>query len=366
MRFTVVAGELSAALRGPADRARSTSVIPILKHIKVTADAADLTLLGHDLDSSTVSVMPAEVAMAGSCAIPAEPLVKLVNGLPKPAHVTFELGDRVVVIKSGRSRYKLPVLDAGDMPGPLTADGGFRATVTSADLEQLFERPRAAINMKHDRLFCRGMFLHDVDGKLASVAADGHTLMRFSTDIEAKGFAGAIVPRQAADEILKRGAGELAISGRIVSITAGGITYASKLIDSIFPPSYARMIPGLDGAKATIDREALLESLGRLTTIGNYIEENLIDIDVGRDEVSISIAGHADGRETIECDATEDLFVCLRVDQFMEAVKAMKGEQVELRITKPNMPVRVSDASEPDAVNVLMPCISKNRQAIAA
>src|SRR6266705_3525762 len=109
MKFTVNAGELSLALRGPCDRAnKSHTPIAILKHIRIEAKDAQLALLGHDLDSSSEARIDAEVTAPGACTLPAEPLARLVNGLPKAALVSFDLDALTCIIKSQRSRYKLP------------------------------------------------------------------------------------------------------------------------------------------------------------------------------------------------------------------------------------------------------------------
>lgn len=366
MKFTVNAGELSAALRGPCDRARTSAVIPILKHVLFSVEGPRLSILGHDLDSSSESFVDVETASPGACAIPAEPIVRIVNGLPKAASVVFEIDGRNVTIRSGRSRYKLPILDAADMPLPLVAENGLRVTVSAGQLEQLFSRQRAAVNLKHNQGFLRGVYLHNEAKKLSSAATTGYVLLRFSSDIDAGDFKGAIIPKSAADEILKMGAGELSISDRIVSIAAKHQIYSSRIIDATFP-DYRRVIPELDGTKIVVDRDALIECVSRLSSIGTFIESDLIDISIGVDELSISMTGTADGAENIECEASESAFICLKGSQLLDALKAMRGESLELYIRNENSAFRIVDRSEPDAINVLMPCASKtNRRAKAA
>lgn len=361
MKCTVNAGDLASALRGPCDRAKPHNVIPILKHIRCEAAGARLSLLGHDLDSSSEASLEADVDTPGACAIPADPLARLVGGLPKGAHIVIEIAGQDAIIKSGRSRYKLPILPAEDMPAPLTSAGGFRIQVTAGDLEQMFVRPRPAMNLKDNRPICHGVYLHNEGGKIVSAATSGFMLMRFATDIDAGEFSGAIIPRTATDEMIKIGAGEITISDRIISISAGNRVYSSKLIEAIFPEYYRRMIL-TDGPKATIYREAAIECLSRLRAIGDFSGSDLIDISVGNDELTISMAGMADGSETIECEGGKGAFVCLRSGQLMEALKTMTGDQVEFLIPSQSQPFRVIDPAEPLAVNVIAPCATKTDQ----
>lgn len=359
MKFAVAAGELAIALRGPCDRARPNQTIPILKHVLLDVNEGSLHILGHDLESSSASELTADIAAAGSCAIPAEPLAKLINGLPKHAHVAFETEKTHVIIKSGRSRYKLPILPAQDMPEALAAGGAFRASVTADDLEQLFQRPRSALNLKDERAMCRGVFIHNDAGKLSSVGTSGYTLLRFSTDIDASEFKGVIVPRSAADEILKIGAGELLISDRIISISTDRLTYSSKLIDATYF-DYRRIIPPLDIPRTAVDRDAMIEALSRLNAMGNFTDSELIDIVIDNGEMSLKMSGSGDGAELIECTAPDNTCVCLRGGQLIDALKAMKGELIELHITNRREMVRIVDSSEPSAVNIMMPCASSS------
>jgi DNA polymerase-3 subunit beta len=366
MKCTVNAGDLSTALRGPCDRTKPHTVIPILQHVRCEAVDDKLVLLGHDLDSSSEATIEAEVAAPGACAIPGAPFARLVAGLPKAASVAIEVIGQDAIIKSGRSRYKLPILPAADMPNALTAEDGFKLSVSSADLEQLLVRPRPTIDVKESRLCFQGFYLHSDEGKVCSVATNGNFLMRFSTGLEAKGFVGAIIPRTAADEIIKIGGGELTISSRIISISSEGRVYSSKIIDSTFPETYRRTIPAAVEGCITVDKDAMLECLTRLRAVGDFSGSDLIDISVGADEISISATGVADGAETIECESAEGKFVCLRAAQFSEALKSMRGEKLDLYIKSEREPLRIVDRSEPSAVNVLMPCGSKTRKAVAA
>jgi DNA polymerase-3 subunit beta len=361
MKCTVNAGDLSNALRGPCDRAKPHAQIPILKSVRAEAKDSRLFLLGHDLDSSSESSVEAEVEAPGACAIPAEPLARLVGGLPKGAHIVIEIVGTDAIIKSGRSRYKLPILPASDMPAPLSAEGGFRVQMSAADLEQAFVRPRPAMNLKDNRSICHGVYLHNEDGKIVSAATSGYMLMRFPTDIDAGEFKGAIIPRTATDEIIKIGAGEVVISDRIISIASGNTVYSSKLIEAIFPESYRRMIL-TEGPRAAIYREAAIECLSRLRAIGDFSGSDLVDLTVGDGELTISMVGMADGSETIECDGGQGAFACLRSGQLLEALKSMTGDRVEFLIPSERQPFRIIDPSEPLVVNVVAPCATKTER----
>lgn len=365
MKFTVNAGEFDSALKSVQGRARVSTTIPILKHILVTASEAKVSALGNDLDSSSFASLDAEVATDGSWAIPAEPLIRVIGGLLKSAHVVVEFDGQPrqqVIVRSGKSRYTIPVMPAADFPPALSASGGVEFAATSDDLHQLLARPRGAINAKEPRAALTGIFLHDEAGKLAGVATDGHTVLRFGASIEAAGFRGVIVPTHAIDEILKIGSGTLSIlPGRTIEIGTENRSYCSKLIDATFPESYRRIIPAAQGAYIEIDREGLLECLSRLDSISSFSDCLTIDASIGAGEISITLTGIADGAETIECDTehADGEFFCLRTRQLLKACQTLRGDRVQIYVGSD--PIRLVDLSEPDAISVEKLCVSKNR-----
>lgn len=367
MKFTVNAGDFDSALRSVQGRARVSTQIPILKSILVTAGEAKVSVLGNDLDSSSFASLDAEVALAGSWAIPADPLIRVVAGLPKAAHIVVEFDGKPrqqVTVKSGRSRYMIPVMPAADFPGALSAKGGVSFDVTAEDLDQLFSRPSGVVDL--GRPYLAGAYLHEEAGRLFSCATNGHSLLRFSTQIEAKGFRGVIVPHSALPEIIKIGAGTVSITESAIEIVNGSRSFCSKLIDGTFP-DYRRVVPELCSNHVIIDRLALLESLARLGSIEGFSECRTIDATFANDEISITITGLADGSEAIECEtAGTEGFFCMQTRNLLEACKTLGGEKIDIFVIDEGSPVRIVDMSEPDAVCIEMPYKSKNRRAQAA
>lgn len=366
MKFTVNAAEFDSALKSVQGRAKGTTSIPILKSVLVSAESGKVSVLGNDLDSSSLASLDAEVALPGSWAIPADPLARVVGGMLRTASVIVEYDEKAhrVTVKAGRSRYTIPVLPAIDFPSALTAEGGVAFTVTAKDLEQLFARPSGVVDLK--RIQLSGAFVHDDAGSLAACATDGVSLRRFATQVAATGFPGVIVPPSAMAEIIKIGGGTMSFTDRTVEIVSGSRSYCSKLIDATFP-EYRRVVPELQSKRVTIDRQALFESLSRLNSIEGYSECSVVDVEFVNDEMTITITGIATGSEVVECETSgTEGFFCLQTRNLLDACKGLKGDRIEISARDELSPIRLFDPSEPSAISVEMPCRSKNRKAQAA
>ncbi|MDB5550828.1 MAG: polymerase subunit beta [Rhizobium sp.] len=367
MKFTVEAGKFGSALKFVQGRAKGVAaVIPILKSVLVTAGHAEVSVMGNGLDSSSLASLEAEVATPGSWAIPADPLARIVGGMLRSSLVTVEYDAKSnqVTVKSGRSRYTIPVMQAADFPDALSAQDGVSFKVAAQDLEQLFGRPAGVVDLT--RVPLSGVYVHDESGVLASCATDGHSLRRFSSDVDAKAFAGAIVPNSALAEIIKTGPGTLSFTGRTVEIVSGTRSYCSKLVDAKFP-DYRRVVPEPHSNCATVDRQAMIESLSRLNSIEGFSECSTIDVTFGSDEINITITGNANGSEVIECEtAGTEGFFCLQTRNLLDACKAFKGDKLGISARDELSAIRIVDPSEPSAIGVEMPCRSKNQRAQAA
>jgi DNA polymerase III subunit beta len=368
MKFTVNAGDFDSALKSVQGRARISTTIPILKHILVTASEAKVSVLGNDLDSSSFASLDAEVALPGSWAIPAEPLVRIAGSFPKAAYIVieFDKAKQQVAVKSGRSRYTIPVMPAVDFPDALSAKGGFTFEVTEADLEQLFSRPAGVTDKKRVQL--SGVYLHADAGKLHSCATNGTSLLRFGSQIDGSGLGdsvspdhhGVIVPCSSLPEMVKIGAGSISVTARTIEIVSGARSYCSKLIDATFP-DYQRVIPALAADHFAVDREALIECLSRIGSLEGYSECGVIDASFGNDEITIVLSGLASGAEVIECDTsgTEGQF-CLQTAHLLNACKTLSGDKIDIFVSDPGSPIRIVDPSEPGAICIEMPCRSRN------
>lgn len=372
MKFTVNAGDFDSALKSVQGRARVSTTIPILKCILVTASDAKVSVLGNDLDSSSFASLDAEVTTPGAWALPAEHLIRAVEGLPKSAHIVVEFDGKArgqqVTVKSGRSRHTIPILPAADFPNALSAKGGYSFDVTSDELDQLFARPIGAVDSKHSITSITGVWLHLESGNLVSTGLDGHSMLQFGTQIAGGEFKGVIVPHYAISEILKIGAGSVSVTDRTIEIDAGSRSYCSKLIDGTFPLSYQKAIPGTDGPHVIIDREALIERLVRLESIGAIYNEKTIDVSVNDGDLVMTLTTSlADGAETVECESedADGKFFCLRTEQLLDACRSLRGEKIKIFVNTESLPIRIFDPSEPDAISFEMLCKSKNRKATA-
>ena len=125
MKLTIERSHALAALAKVTGAVPSRSTIPVLNNIRVTATDASVEFRGTDMDMESVATTTADVLAVGATTIDAGKFREIVNAAAPGSEIMLELtdDDPRMLVKSGRSRFKLPVLSADDYPAMPTYDG---------------------------------------------------------------------------------------------------------------------------------------------------------------------------------------------------------------------------------------------------
>lgn len=362
MKFTIPAGVFLDGLKSVHSRTKGAT-IDILKHIRFDVAASRLTLLGHDMSASSEAYLAVDGAADGSCAVPSDSIVKLIGSLQRDIHVVVELDDKQITIKAGRSRYKLPVLKSDNFPAALICDDASTVDLDAEAIRQLFDRSRAAIDPREDRAFCMGAYLHSADGVICAASTDGKHFVRYSSKASLPDLIGVLVAATALEEIVRIGAGggKLTVSERTIAFETQARRFCSKLIDARFP-DYSRFVPAPIKQYVEIDRAELTACFHRLASIASQDSQVYLDINAG--EIVLSVAGAGEGVETVRCSAdVPKATVCASVDQFLESMKMLNGEVLQLHIAPGVTSFRIVDPSEPTAILAQSTQVPKMRAA---
>lgn len=353
MKFTTPAGDFLECLKSVASRAKSGSSIEILKHLRFDVEDAQLTMTGHDMSASCEAYLGVDDPADGSCAVPADAIVRLIGSLPKASHVTVERDGPQITVKSGRSRYKLPILRAEDFPEALACTSTASVELSADDVQALFGRSRQALDPRDARPFGQGLYLHMADGALCTSGISLFHFVRHRVAATMPELAGVIVPLAAVDEIAKiaKGGGHFSVSSNTIAVEANGRRFCSKLIEERYP-DYDTRLPKIGETYADIDREEALAAVRRLTSIA--MPDSTINVAVGEGEITLSLAGACEGVEIIQCsaDVKIDATVSIAAQRFIELLEMPKGETLQVHFTKGSMAVRIHDPSDPTAIFV--------------
>lgn len=296
-----------AALAG-----RTADTAPIIGHALIEPDTHGVRVTTTDMDAWLTLTVPAQSKKFAPIALPAEELHQVVAKLPAGAQVELAWAkeDAVFVdIKSGRSRFKLPVMAAADFPE--TPRGGVAAqfTASAAILNAMLARSRWASSNEEVRYYLNGVYLHISGDRLVCAATNGHTLAWADGPAPegAEEMKGVILPNGAVKTLAKLIGDtdadiDIAVSEGHVRIELWndgfGWSYTTRLIDGTFP-DYTKVIPDRAGQiEADVEAAALQGAIARVALLTTD-KAHSVKITGAKGLLTVSSAG-ADGRAAEE------------------------------------------------------------------
>jgi DNA polymerase-3 subunit beta len=330
LHVVVERADLLRALTATTRAVEARNTYPILANILLTATEDRLSVRGTDLDVEITTSCPAK-CVPGATTVPAKTLLEIVRKFPDGAEVTMVLegdaADAKLIVKAGRSRFQLSVLDPASFPDISTGDFWPPFEV---DLAALFAPVAFAISTEETRYYLNGIFVHNPGSGIRAVATDGHRLARHDGPPVGAGciVAGVIVPRKAV-ALIPAGAVKVELSDRKLRVTAGDTVLVSKLIEGTFP-DYDRVTPKNNGLLLTADRAQLLSAIDRVSIIASDRGGKGVKVSAspGSLELSVTNPDHGTATEDVPVEAEHTFSIGYNAGYLAEMLRTVTGPNV--------------------------------------
>lgn len=299
--FTVERNALLPALAAVNRAIERRNTIPILGNVLIHTDGDLLTVTGTNLDievSSPARLLSASDANAFT--VSSSLIHAAVSKLPDGCEIVFTCGADTISMVAGRARMQFATLPAIDFPNLGGSDFTHQFTIHTRELVRILNTTSFAISTEESRYYLNGIFMHRLDEHLALAATDGHQLasIKIAAPTGSEDMPGIIIPRASLAPILHcakvGGDAVVHLSDRKIRVAfRDGTTVTSKLIDGTFP-DYQRVIPTLNDKNFTVDREALLAAVGRVSLVADE-KSSAIRFTFDGDNVGLEANNNATG-----------------------------------------------------------------------
>lgn len=297
MAIRVDRADLVSALSAVARIIESCNTIPVLANVHLSVAEGRLTVRGTDLDIQVTTSVTAAGDLKTTTA-PARTLLEVAKKFPAGAEVTVDLEDDALIVKSGRSRFKLATLDAKLFPDikAETYDADFEV-----DLDSLFAPVRFAISTDSARYHLNGVYLNGEPGLLTAVATDGHRLAKHVLPGEWPDFTAVIVPTKFAGTV-PQGPVTVSVNATKIRVKHGDTTIVSKLIEGTFP-DYERVIPVNNDRVVTANRTDLIAAVDRVATVASDRGGKTVKFEADGDAITLTVrADHDSASDELATD----------------------------------------------------------------
>ncbi len=363
MRFSVQREVLLKPLSQVVGVVERRQTLPVLANLLVVVSSEGVSFTGTDLEVEMIARTAAEQLEAGELTVPARKLFDICRALPDGIKVDFrQNGDRVT-LSAGRSRFTLSTLPASEFPQVDNIDVVERVTLPEATLKELIDRTAFAMAHQDVRYYLNGTLLDLRENALRCVATDGHRLALCETAIElnAKTKRQVIIPRKGVLELqrlLDAGDGtvEIEFGRNHLRVRRGDFVFTTKLIDGRFP-DYEAVIPIGADKMFSVSRDELRASLQRAAILSNEKYRG-VKLELAPNKLNI-VAHNPEQEEAVEelevQTVVDGLSVGFNVNYLLDALGALRGNDVTLALRDSNSSCLIRDADNERSRHVIMP-----------
>jgi DNA polymerase-3 subunit beta len=341
-----------------ANRAVGTrTALPVLQGLLCEVSGKTLKVTGTDLDVTVRTQAEVEVIEEGRAVIPGRLLSEAVRKMPAGL-VTLGVSENDIEIQGNGPRFTLRPLTVDDFP---TQDevSGEGVQVDGEALAEAIGQVTVAASADGARPILTGVLFESSDSGLRLVATDSYRLAK--RELPGVGIEGTgLVPARGLRE-LPRTIGAPKVTAQLrereAVFTSDRGSLRLRLIDGNFP-KYQTLLPDTYPNEVMLDKEELLDALGRVTLVAeDHIPVRLklmdggVEVAVSRQDVggeTEHLAGEFKGSE-------EEVGIAFNPRYLHDGVAALGGDKVRIRVIDGYKPSVIDDGSDAEFLYLLMP-----------
>lgn len=340
MKVQASRNELLVALQAVIGVVERRQTLPVLGNFLLETAEAELVVSGTDLEMELVARARVQNLEPGKVTVPARKLFDICRGLPEGADVTLETSGDKVLLRSGRSRFTLSSLPAGEYPALGGVEPTAQVRLSQSQLKMLLERTLFAMAQQDVRYYLNGLLLEIKPQRLRTVATDGHrlALSELQMDTGVESGQQVILPRKSVMELNRLlSPGEEVVSVSIgpgqVRIDLDVVRLTTKTIDGRFP-DYERVIPEAGDKRIEVDRERLRKALTRMAILSNEKFRGVrLQVEPGQLRLQTHNPEHEEAEEELDVAYSGgEIEIGFNVNYLLDALAAIDGEQAVIEL----------------------------------
>lgn len=340
MKFTISQEAFAEGLQNAVSAVNPRSTLPILSNVLLQASGDEVVLTATDLDFTVRTRVAAQVGKSGSTTLPARRLSTLVKDLPK-TDIEVEIDAKsMATLKSGAGVYKIFGMPEAEFPGLPAFDGAVEFKLKASDLKDGLRKTHYAISLDETRYVLNGIFFSFKNDKLTLVATDGRRLaLSEVNDLEIPSSLERefIVRTKAISELMRTLAdtGDVVIrlAQNLVQFESGATTVISKLVDGNYP-NYVQVIPTKVNERVTVEREALLNAVRRVSLLNSEKTAAVrLHFSKGSIEISCNTPEVGEARESIAAPYKgKEISIAFNPEFLMAPLRYLQADEVHFEL----------------------------------
>lgn len=364
IKFSIVCRKLLAGLKKVSGVIENAQVMQILSCVKVKIHGSVVLLTASDSDiemSAEIHDNEFDFSNPINLAVPGKKLFDICRSLTQDQHLNFELDDQWLIIKAGKSKFKLMTMSVESFPLISFDNTEAKVALSQKCVLSALQQTSFAMAIHDVRQFLNGMLLDFQNGQLRLVATDGHRLSMAEIDCDLGVSLKKIVPRKAILELVKLLAdGDASV---LIELSQNKVRFTSdegQLVTGLIQgeyPDYARLLPGAQSHSITLVVQELKAALVRASILShdrfkaasfNFTSDSLV--------IESENAQHENIKEEVQISSSVDaLSIAFNIVYVMDVLNNVDSDSIVFEVSAGHKAVTLRPASGDAVTHIVMP-----------
>lgn len=367
MKFLNHVTELRDALNKILTVIDKRNTRPVLANCLFNIKNGLLEIIATDLEVSAKTIINTESNDDFRFCINTKNFYDIIRELPdSKVEITIKSDENILKLDCKNISYSLLISDTSEYPQILFNNNN-QFNLKSEDIVKIISRTSHAMSTDETRINLNGIFLQLNNGKLRSVAIDGHRLALIDLngyELENNSLEdGIIIPRKGISELKKLADFypekdiSVSLDDSFISFSVDNEYFLSIRLIAREYPKYQTVIPAKTTYSFLIDRNSLIDAIKRIKILSNE-KTNGIKFSIGSEKLSISAnhpsLGHAKEDLPINYDGN-DIEIGFNAKYMVETLNVLDVNEVTFEFNNELSPVVIKSVEMQEFLGIVMP-----------
>lgn len=341
----------------------ASNALPILDDFLFKLNKTELNVYASDLETTIRTTVTVDAKDSGEITIPAKLLIEMLKSFAdQPLTFIVDNAKFSIEINSDSGKYKIAGHDGEEFPKMVAVESPTRLEMDSDMLVSAINKTIFAVANDDLRPVMSGVFCNFTPKEVTFVATDAHKLVKYIRPLEGGGADNAVIigkkPLTLLKNIVSAKVGKVTVeyNKTNASFTVANVQLTCRLIDGKYP-NYDAVIPKENPNQLTLDREAFLNSLKRVSILSNKTTH----------QVRLKIAGNAltlssedldfssEAQERIPCQYVgDDMEIGFNSRFLLDMLTNLDTDEVKVGLSTPNRAGVITPSPQKDGEDILM------------
>lgn len=326
------------------------SIMPVLNHFLMDVTEFGAYILATDLETAVKQPLDVEIIQPGRVCIPARKFYEIVKVVDED--IEFSLIEHWIKIQSGRSVFRLTILDPSEFPVWPQIEDVKKINLTSELLLTAIEKTIYAAGEADAKYVLNAILFHIKAPEFNVVGTDGHRLAHFQAVLEdsplVEGEKKVVLSKKSLSELRKFLSDTKNVSFYIgkthVMFEMDGISFLTRMIEGNYP-DYEAVIPRNNDKVAIVDKDLFIASLERVSILSKE-RQNAVRTEWNKDSVVMSSSDPEVGEAIDELSVSyqDELFIIsFNAKYLIDALENINSDKTKITMSESEKAVYITD-----------------------